>query len=152
MKGWEPAAIENPRPEIVEFIIRLDKWSHDEVEKEQAKASPSESRVAGIQDKRDCLHCFADGANTTEDILRKIDEVFTDNKHNPGVTLSSIHKSKGLEYRRVFFLMPKGAECPCPWVKLPWEKEAERNLRYVGTTRAIEELYYVTGEMKSGGL
>lgn len=54
------------------------------------------------------------------------------------VQLSSIHASKGLEWPRVYLLETSEREG-----LLPWEKEEEKNLRYVAITRAINELYYV---------
>ena len=60
-----------------------------------------------------------------------------------GILLTSIHRAKGLEADRVFFLMPKGGECPHPMAKTKWQMEQEMNLKYVGITRAIKELVYV---------
>jgi DNA helicase-2/ATP-dependent DNA helicase PcrA len=57
------------------------------------------------------------------------------------VVLATIHKSKGLEAPRVFWL--GRAECPAKWAKQDWQKEQERNLCYVATTRAQEELHMI---------
>jgi superfamily I DNA/RNA helicase len=58
--------------------------------------------------------------------------------------LSSIHKAKGLEARRVFFIRTEKAPCPHPMAKTAWAREQEQNLCYVAITRAIEELVYVS--------
>jgi len=129
---------------VVDLIARLDANYHREQAKELAKQNPDETRLIALQDRHDCLVCFTEGADTVEDVVRKIEQVFTDDKTCPGIRLSSIHKAKGLEARRVFFLMPKGAECPHPMAKSAWQREQEMNLCYVAITRAIEELVYVS--------
>lgn len=129
--------------DVVDLAAKLDDWFHLETRKESAKRNPSEARMIALQDRLDCLLCFAEGQPTIEAVIAKIEAVFTDDKTSPGIKLSSIHKAKGLESKRVFFLMPKGGECPHPMAKSAWAKEQERNLLYVAITRSIEELVYV---------
>lgn len=76
-------------------------------------------------------------------VLKRIETIFTDDRSGEGIRLSSIHKAKGLEARRVFILQPKGASIPHPMAKSKWQVEQEYNLLYVATTRAIEQLYFV---------
>jgi superfamily I DNA/RNA helicase len=57
------------------------------------------------------------------------------------VTLSTIHKAKGLEAERVFIL--DAWRLPSFYAKLPHQLEQEYNLLYVAITRAQRELYYV---------
>ena len=130
--------------DVVELVKRLSDWLHQESAKEQAKRQPNEARMIALQDRHDCLLCFAESAPTVAAVIAKIDSVFTDNKDNPGIRLSSIHKAKGLEAKRVFFLQPQGGECPHPMAKSVWQREQEMNLKYVAITRAIEELVYVS--------
>jgi hypothetical protein len=129
---------------VTEFLTRLYDWQHAEEGKERAKRNPSETKIVGVQDRVDCLVCFADGCTFVIEVVKKIESVFTDDNTGPGIKLSSIHKAKGLEARRVFFLAPKGAECPHPMAKAAWEREQEMNLKYVAVTRAIEELVFVS--------
>lgn len=56
------------------------------------------------------------------------------------VLLSTIHKSKGLEWDNVFFF---GSEEGSPFAKQDWEFEQERNLKYVAITRAQKKLYLI---------
>jgi DNA helicase-2/ATP-dependent DNA helicase PcrA len=127
-----------------DLVARLDEWLEKERAKELAKKFPSDARVIALEDKAACIRVFAEGCDTVEEVLTRVASVFTDNPHQPGIRLSSIHKAKGLEARRVFFLRPKGAGCPHPMAKTPWQQEQERNLCYVATTRAIEELVWVS--------
>jgi hypothetical protein len=54
--------------------------------------------------------------------------------------LSTIHKSKGLEWPAVGIL---DAGLIGAFAKQDWEQEAESNLHYVGKTRAINDLIYI---------
>lgn len=129
---------------VVDLIGKLSDWLHAETAKENAKRNPSEGRLIALQDRHDCLCCFADGAETVDGVVKKITDIFTDDRNGTGIKLSSIHKAKGLESKRVFFLTPKGGECPHPMAKSAWQRGQEMNLRYVAITRAIEELIFVS--------
>lgn len=128
---------------VVELIRRLGEWLALELAKEHAKREPSENRVTALQDRHDCLLCFCDGAAASTDVIAKINAVFTDDKQSPGIKLSSIHRAKGLEASRVFFLKPKGTGPRMDKMK-EWELAQEKNLEYVAVTRAINELVYVS--------
>lgn len=128
---------------VPDLVGKLDDWLSQETAKENAKRTPSEARLIAFQDRYDCIICFTEGCTSVAEVIRKIEAVFTDDKNAPGIRLSSIHKAKGLESNRVFFLRPKGAECPHPMAKSAWQREQENNLVYVATTRAISELVYV---------
>ena len=80
---------------------------------------------------------------TILDVLKEIKK-YVSWKDNP-ITLSTIHRAKGLENKRVFILN---------YNKLPhfrigmkdWEMIQEENLKYVALTRALEELYLVNSD------
>lgn len=129
---------------IASFLLKLEAWLDEETQREQRKPNPSESKLIALTDRHDCLACFAEEAPTAAEVIAKIESVFTDNRDSPGIRLASIHKSKGLEARRVFLLEPDGATVPHPLAKSKWQKEQEQHLRYVAITRAIEELTYVS--------
>lgn len=129
---------------LVQLVEKISDWLHKEKQKEQAKRNPSESKLIALQDRADCILCFTEGAATVEDVIARINSVFTDDGKAKGIRLSSIHKSKGLEADRVFLLEPEGATVPHPMAKSPWQYEQELNLRYVAITRAIHELVYVS--------
>lgn len=126
---------------IPEFIKGVTEWADHEIKKEEAKASPSASKMDGIADRADCLICIADDCKEVPQLIQKIDSLFSDSDL-PGIGLSSIHRAKGLENARVFILAPGGFRGRRQDQK-DWEWQAELNLRYVGITRAIEELTYV---------
>lgn len=139
--------IDKLKPEsVVKLVEKVSDWGHEEASKELAKRNPDDARLISIYDRVECLICFTEGAKTVDDVMRKIDSIFTDEMQPQGIRLSSIHKAKGLESTRVFFLQPRGSECPHPRAadRGGWQYEQERNLAYVAITRAIEELYYVS--------
>lgn len=128
---------------IIELTERLADWYETEREKELARKFPRDSKISAMTDRRDCIESFCDSCETVNDVVIKINQVFTD-KTRDGIRLSSIHKAKGLEAKTVFFINAEDCPCPAPWAKSAWEKKQERNLLYVATTRAIEELVHVS--------
>jgi superfamily I DNA/RNA helicase len=76
------------------------------------------------------------------ELIRAINDLFSDRRAK--VWLSSIHKAKGLEARRVILLHPH--LLPHPNAKKSWEKEQEMNLKYVALTRAKECLTFAYGD------
>ena len=129
---------------VPDLSSKLSDWLHCETMKETAKRNPNENKLIALQDRVDCLYCFMEGQSTIEDVVAKIEAVFTDDKSSPGIKLSSIHKAKGLEADRVFALMPEGCGPPHPMAKTNQAREQESHLLYVMITRAREELIYVS--------
>lgn len=125
---------------INDLVTKLDGWRDKEVGMEQAKKFPSESRLQTIKDKYDCITTFCKDASTPADVVYRINSVFTDDAR-PGIRHSSIHRAKGLEAPRVFFLQPSVVYSRPP--KSDWESQQESNLSYVAVTRAIHSLTYV---------
>ena len=80
-------------------------------------------------------------------LYSQIESLFSD--YDPAkprkLTLSSIHKSKGLEWPTVY-LLGRNAWMPSKYATQPWMEEQEQNLIYVAITRAQETLYEVTVE------
>jgi len=121
---------------------RLEAYKERETMKFRAKEQ--ESRAAAVEDKVQCLLVLVTRvekidpkpANPVERVCTEIDTIFGDNVGVECVLLSTIHKSKGREWKKVFWLQTG----PSKWARKDWEKEQENNLCYVATTRAIEEL------------
>jgi len=84
--------------------------------------------------------------STYEEWIKHI-ENFSDkiNKHKDekkeGVTLSTLHGAKGLEYEAVFIIDINEGNIPYRKAQLSYEIEEERRLFYVGITRAKSKLY-----------
>lgn len=84
------------------------------------------------------LALAAESVNIT-DLKNKVDTIFSTT--TTGITCSTIHKVKGLENDSVFIyrydLMPH------PMADSAEERQEERNIEYVATTRAKKELYFI---------
>jgi DNA helicase II / ATP-dependent DNA helicase PcrA len=83
--------------------------------------------------------CRESGHRSVDDLIREIDRLFI-SPNRSAVLLSSIHKAKGKEWPRVY------------WMQVPprfrgtqqeWQDHQEVNLRYVAATRAMHELVLV---------
>lgn len=94
-----------------------------------------------FEQRVDVITCLMDEVNSISELIKMIENIFTDDVK--GIMLSTIHKSKGLENDRVFFLCPE--LIPSKFATQPWQYEQENNLKYVCITRAKRELIYVCG-------
>ncbi len=79
-----------------------------------------------------------------DQVINFIEEIFNDDRE--GVQLMTIHKSKGLESTKVFLIeVFEGKRLiPSQYAIQLWELEQEQNLLFVATTRAKEELIFLT--------
>jgi len=131
---------------IDHLVEKLEKFQEREVEK--ARAKQDDAKIEAIQDKVGSILFLIDGLKegkrTIPDLEKGIDWLFA-NK-DQAVIFATIHKSKGLEAKRVWWL--GRSECPAKWARQDWQKEQELNLCYVAATRAIEALYLI--EEKKG--
>ena len=122
---------------------KLHDWSDREMEK--AIAAQQESKADAIDDKTHCiLNMIAQVQNEEGDVnslIAIIEELFQAREHV--TTLCTIHKAKGLEADKVYWL--NSSECPSKWAKSSWAKKQEANLCYVATTRAKTELVLIEG-------
>lgn len=125
---------------------RLRSWHSRELDL-AAKEDRSPERVS---DQYACLVFFISSldsdAFSVRDLLAKIELMFTDDSDHGSkrVTLSTIHKAKGLEYPTVFLLDRN--LLPSRYARLPWQQKQEKNLLYVAVTRAKETLYYISSD------
>lgn len=131
------------------LTANLFEWSAREHEK--AVARKQESKAEAIIDKRDCILTLIDALKendrTVPGLIRFIGSLFSNVK--APVTLSTIHRAKGLEADRVFWL--NASLCPAPWAKQEWQQQQEVNLCYVATTRAKASLYLLDEKVMDRG-
>jgi DNA helicase-2/ATP-dependent DNA helicase PcrA len=123
---------------------RIETYREREVAKAIAKGQ--ETKAEQIQDKVEALQsliqrCQSLNQHSVRDLVTLIDSMFSDSTDaNPRlVTLSSVHKSKGLEWDRVF-LLGRNKFMPSPFARQAWQKGQESNLIYVALTRARQTL------------
>lgn len=129
---------------VIELIQFCEEYLNKEMEKNEKRRNATTLNAA-VNDKVDTLIAFTEGMETIEEIKARIEKVFSDfddrGKANPSVLLSSIHRIKGLEAERVFWLGPE--LCPSPYATTPEQMKQEINLIYVAVTRAKQTLIRV---------
>ena len=87
------------------------------------------------------IGAMANGINSVDELLGKIDVVFPKKVQKEGIKLSTIHKSKGLECENVYIACK--SLMPSKNATTKWEKRQERNLMYVAYTRAKNKLGFL---------
>lgn len=125
---------------------KLEAWRDREVEKLTAKME--DAKAEAVSDKVACILCLIDALSETERtvfaLMQTIDSLFAEGKDQ--VKLSTIHKAKGLEAKRVYWL--NRSKCPSPWARQEWQQEQEEHLCNVATTRAIMSLVIIEEQEK----
>lgn len=91
-------------------------------------------------DKFTCLQELAKECHTPAECVRSLNSMFSDDTVPGTIRLSTVHRAKGLEAKRVIFWEYDRAG---KMAKLDWEKKQVRNLMYVGITRAKQTLWMV---------
>ncbi len=120
---------------------KLEAYKEREVEK--AIVKKDEGKQMQIEDKVSAvlflMNSMGEDERTIPDLMRVLDHLFSDKKN--AVVLATIHKSKGLEADRVWWL--NRSMCPSKWARQPWQQQQELNLCYVATTRAKKTLMLI---------
>ena len=99
-------------------------------------------KYTSFHDVAKSLSVIAESCHNIKQLIQRIDEIFCPKKD--AVILSSIHKSKGLEYDRVFLLRPD--LLPSKFASSEEELRQEKNLMFVAITRSRKEFYYIYRE------
>ena len=131
--------------DLTDFTAKLVTY----FEKEFNKASKIKLQL--LEDKLDTMvilieRCISLGKNDMYSLKSLIESMFTDNgdvKNADVVTLSSIHKAKGLQFHRTFCL-GNAQLIPSKYAVTEEQQVQETNLLYISVTRAIESLVYIT--------
>jgi superfamily I DNA/RNA helicase len=126
-------------------IARLEERLKVYLAREIAKAQKdrSERREQEVIDKVETLRifiarCHAQGKTQITDLVAEIRSMFDDDVKGV-VVLSTVHKAKGREWPRVYWVQTMHRGRPSK----DWEAIQEQNLCYVATTRAMKELILV---------
>lgn len=137
--------------DIPSLLYQLEVWKKQETQRLEAKKKYSQMQA--VEDKADSLGSIIEGCNATTvaDVAQEIDALFS--KDSGKVALSTVHRAKGMEWKRVFILDPN--LMPSRWaqraytedpIRGEWMMQEEHNIRYVAITRAINDLIYVRSE------
>jgi hypothetical protein len=128
---------------------KLEKWRDREIAKIEAAPKLDENKRDVIRDKFDTIMVLLERAReknitTVVDLKAMVLEMFADvGAAKNLVVLSSVHRSKGLEWPKVY-LLGRGDVMPPRREMQEWQMEQEINLCYVAVTRAQETLIDVS--------
>ena len=129
---------------IGQLLSKIDKW--EAAESAKALKQKKEERVAAIVDQAECVRALAEGFPIDEAVsvlAARVEQIFGDTVGTQTMlTLATIHRSKGREWSRVYWL-GRNAWQPSKFAKQPWQMQQEQNLMYVAATRAKRELVEV---------
>jgi DNA helicase-2/ATP-dependent DNA helicase PcrA len=128
------------------LINKLEIYKEKEIQKYKEKGNDTKCQV--IEDQVETLMVFIDQCAFDDPIstlINKIRELFDDTENKKILVLSTIHRSKGREWNRVFSL-GMNHYSPSKWAKQDWELQQEDNLLYVQVTRAKHHLTKVIVE------
>lgn len=138
--------------DVDDLATKLEAWATREIDK--AIAKQLDAKVDQLQDKLDAILTLIDGmpetARTIPALLECIESLF--NNDVQALTLGTIHKVKGMEADRVWWL--NASLCPSKWARQEWQKKQEVHLCYVAVSRAKTQLLYIedgSGQKKSMG-
>lgn len=135
IKAYEKSV---PDASIDDFEEQLYIAKTNELEKLKRRRA-SETSMQTLVDKIEAISIVAAGCKELGEIPLRIESLFSNEKK--GITLSSVHRAKGLEADRVYIIAPD--RMPLPRVKQDWEIQQEKNIQYVAYTRAKKELVFV---------
>lgn len=127
------------------LVERLDAYL--EAQKTKFLAKKQETRAQAVEDQVETIKviiedCNLQGKHSVECVVSSINAIFADDVKGV-LTLSTIHKSKGREWKTVYWLDRVGT-LPSPYARQEWQQIQEKNLCYVASTRSQGTLVEVT--------
>lgn len=129
------------------LVTKLDAYESREVSRLMAKGR--EAQAANVSDRCETLRVMCSMLKpqaTVDDLRAEINKLFQDTdsgRPSSTLTLSTIHKAKGREWDRVFWL-GRNKYQPSPFARQEWQAQQEVNLMYVCATRAKHTLVEVS--------
>jgi superfamily I DNA/RNA helicase len=130
-------------PEFIESVAGYEASQIARIRSKKRSEEATEKMIESLLDKTEMLRAFADDARNVKEIEERIEALFTDTGLGAAgvITLSSVHKAKGLEANRVFILADT----------LKNHTREEENIRYVAITRAKQTLVWVSAQGLQAG-
>lgn len=118
--------------DVGDLAQKIDEWAKAEIERLSRRVPPPEAAIESVNDRAECINAIAEGAASVDDVIRKIEGLFSDTDDSRRVVCTTTHKAKGLERDRAWMLS---------WTYKRGKNTEEDNLYYVAVTRARRELY-----------
>jgi hypothetical protein len=120
------------------------------IQTKKLEAEGYEKSLEELLQKVECLEVIAQKVrdNKVSSVIAEIDTLFTDEPDANAISLSTIHRAKGLEFDVVFCLrpdlLPHPLDKPNPDGSWSDDQQSEQNAQYVCVTRARNRFYYVS--------
>ena len=134
---------------VEKLLEALGPYELEQAQKIKASNSPDmDQKLVTLADKIQVIKIFCEGCKTVECVIEKFDNLFDDATHPNKITLSSAHRSKGLEADKIFIIKPEFLPHPKIAEKSEFNRIQEQNLAYVACSRAKQELIFVQSERK----
>jgi DNA helicase-2/ATP-dependent DNA helicase PcrA len=135
---------DKPKEVIIKLINQLIKFLKLQYSNWQDRVE--DLKQIGIYSQNyDTIQSFLDVLTLNKSTIESKTVGLSNNETHPPVTLSTIHRAKGLEWKVVFIPMLSENLFPSNKVKINTsDYEEERRVFYVGITRAKEQLYLLS--------
>lgn len=125
--------------------VRLESYLDQYFEERSQRWGALDSRLGALDDHRKiiltCARRLKSKGNFMQALVAEIENSLREERAS-SLELSTIHRAKGREWKRVFILGMK-RYMPSRYATQPWQQEQERHLAYVGITRAKCELHFI---------
>ena len=99
-----------------------------------------------IVDKINTILILSNNIETKDKLIERINDIYNDEENIDSISLSTIHKAKGLEYDNVHILCWSLFDDNIKRMEMDWEKNQEINLKYVAITRARHSLSIIKND------
>lgn len=107
----------------------------------ELKECVSEQRIVNLFDVYKIIEEMSESVENVSELSNYLKGALSYTDKENAISLSTIHRAKGLEADNVYVICP--SIIPSPLAKKDWEKEAEKYLEYVMLTRAKKSLNMV---------
>lgn len=124
----------------IELIDKITLHKNARIEKLMKEKNVSESMINKIEDECACIIEIAMGCDSIAEIEARVEMLFDEN--TKGITLSSIHRSKGLEADQVTIVDYNRVRISNEKMSVE-EHIQEKNLEFVAVTRAKKKLHLI---------
>lgn len=131
-------------PTVTDLIRGISKWRAAEIERLERKDG-TDHLLEATHDKAMSLVAIAETCGSPAEVPVVITGLFADDDARNRVTFSTVHRAKGSEARRVYYIqIPYSEKRDAFRPPQDWETAQRRNLRYVATTRSMDYLALLT--------
>ena len=147
MKDMLPFAAVN----YIRFAVGYEKYLRSYAEYRHIRPEELYEILSEVQDTTRGFKSFADWFSHVEEYSQQLKEQSQQQKlRGDGVTVSTLHSVKGLEYDTVYILDVNEGNIPYHKAQQESEIEEERRMFYVGMTRARTNLYIYSVRERHG--